>query len=181
MRVSGEPRCFRYMLRRYWPPTSNSALVICPSEHTRTVFISSAKTLPFSITTCFSCASAAGASPACRCVEIGQPLRAATRFSSSVERASSIVCGVVVGVRIAEGVDADDRVAAVVLPVLVEQRLFLDLAALVAGLHRAQHAAALGDRLELLQHRLLDEVGQLLDDEAALVRVLVLRRGPIRG
>jgi hypothetical protein len=53
-----------------------------------------------------------------------------------------------------------------VLAVLVVQRLVLDLAALVAGLHRAQHAAALGDRLELLQHRLLDQVGQLVDDEA---------------
>ena len=55
-----------YMLRRYCPPTSNSAWVICPSEHTRTVFTSSANTLPLSITTCFSFASAAGASCACR-------------------------------------------------------------------------------------------------------------------
>src|SRR5947209_3513048 len=79
---------------------------------------------------------------------------------------------------VAEGVDPDDRIRAVVLPVLVEHRIFLDLAALVAGLHRAEHAAALGDRLELLQHRLLDEIGQGLDDERALVRILVLSQSP---
>ena len=28
-----------YMLRRYCPPTSNSALVICPNEQTRTAVI----------------------------------------------------------------------------------------------------------------------------------------------
>src|SRR5438445_5917710 len=83
-----------------------------------------------------------------------------------------------VGVRVAEAVDADDRVGAVVLPVLVVERLFLDLAALVAGLHGAEHAAAAGDRLELLQHRLLDEIGELLEQERALVRDLVLRHPP---
>jgi hypothetical protein len=54
-----------------------------------------------------------------------------------------------IAVRVAEGVDADDRVLARVLEHLVVHRLFLDLAALVAGLHRAQHAAALADALEL--------------------------------
>lgn len=43
-----------------------------------------------------------------------------------------------------EGVHAHQRQAAVVLLVLVVQRLLLDLAALVHGVHRAQHAAALG-------------------------------------
>jgi hypothetical protein len=52
-------------------------------------------------------------------------------------------------VRVEEGVDADDRQRPVVLAVLVEHRLVLDPAALVAGLHRAQHAAALGDPVEL--------------------------------
>ena len=33
-----------YMLRRYWPPTSNSACVICPSEQTRTASISTSNT-----------------------------------------------------------------------------------------------------------------------------------------
>jgi hypothetical protein len=55
-----------YMLRRYSPPTSNSVFVICPSEQTRTVFISSAKTLPFSITLRLSFSSAFGAAAAWR-------------------------------------------------------------------------------------------------------------------
>jgi hypothetical protein len=41
-----------YMLRRYCPPTSNSAFVICPSEHTRTASISTSNTLRLSITAC---------------------------------------------------------------------------------------------------------------------------------
>ncbi len=64
------------------------------------------------------------------------------------------------------------------LLVLVQHRLFLDLAALIAGFHRAQHAAALGDALEFPQHRLFHHVGQFLDDEAALVRILVLGQTP---
>src|SRR5690606_13333548 len=44
-----------------------------------------------------------------------------------------------------EGVDADQGQAAVVLAVLVVQALFLDLAALVHGVHGAEHAAALAD------------------------------------
>ena len=51
------------------------------------------------------------------------------------------------------------------LRVLVEHGLVLDAAPLVAGLHGAEHAAALADPLELGEHRLLDEVGELLDDE----------------
>src|SRR6185503_11575999 len=43
-----------YMDRRYCPPTSNSACVICPSEHTRTASISTAKTFPSWITACCS-------------------------------------------------------------------------------------------------------------------------------
>ena len=38
-------------------------------------------------------------------------------------------------------------------------------AALVAGLHRAEHAAAFGEALELCEHGLLDQVGQLVDDD----------------
>ena len=37
--------------------------------------------------------------------------------------------------------------------------------------HRAEHAAALGDRVELLQHRLFYEVGELVNDEGAPVGV----------
>ena len=38
------------MLRRYWPPTSNSASVIWPSEQTRTASISTSNTLPLAMT-----------------------------------------------------------------------------------------------------------------------------------
>ncbi|MCW0416172.1 hypothetical protein NB689_001926 [Xanthomonas sacchari] len=71
-----------------------------------------------------------------------------------------------------EGVDPDQRQTAVVLLVFVVQALFLDLAALVHGVHRAEHATALADRLELLVHRFFHQVGELLDDEAALPGVL---------
>jgi hypothetical protein len=51
-----------------------------------------------------------------------------------------------------------------VLALLVDHRLVLDLAALVAGLHRTEDAAPVGDALELDEHGLLDEVGELVDD-----------------
>ena len=60
------------------------------------------------------------------------------------------------------------------LLVLVEHGFILDLAALVAGFHGAQYAAAVGDGLEFTQHGLFDEIGQLIDDEAALQAVLIL-------
>jgi hypothetical protein len=110
-------------------------------------------------------------------MEVGQPLE--LRLLLLRRRARELdLRRRLVAVGIAERVDADDRVRAVVLLVLVVERLLLDLAALVAGLHRAEHAAALADRLELLEDRLLDEVGQVVDDEAALARVLVLREPP---
>ena len=49
-----------HILRRYCPPTSNSALVICPSEQTRTASISTSNTLRFSITACCRRLSMAG-------------------------------------------------------------------------------------------------------------------------
>ena len=67
------------------------------------------------------------------------------------------------------------------LALLVVERLVLDPAALVAGLHRPEHPGALGQALELRKHRLLHEVRQLLDDERALVRVLGLPRAPTPG
>jgi hypothetical protein len=48
---------------------------------------------------------------------------------------------------------------------LVQHGLVLDLAALVAGLHGAQDTAALGEAVELRQHGLLDQVGELVQDE----------------
>src|SRR5690606_21214704 len=78
-----------------------------------------------------------------------------------------------------ERVHADDGQPAGVLLLLVEEALLLDLAALVHGLHRAEHAAAQIERLELLEHGFLDEVRELLDERAALPRVLVLREAEL--
>jgi hypothetical protein len=62
------------------------------------------------------------------------------------------------------------------------QRLLLDLAALVLPSSIAPSTPPRSlIALELLQHGLFDEVGQLVDDEAALQRVLVLRETPARG
>jgi hypothetical protein len=36
-----------------------------------------------------------------------------------------------------------------------------------------------GDGFEFLEHGFFDQVGQLVDDEGALVRVLVLRQAPL--
>ena len=80
--------------------------------------------------------------------------------------------------RIAEGVHADDRVLAGVLQMLVVHRLVLDLAALIAGLHCTQHTAALRNPLEFGQHRFFDQLGELVDDKAALQRILVFRQTP---
>ena len=53
-----------HMLRRYWPPTSNRASVICPSEQTRTASISTPKTLPFVAAAVLRRSSMTGASAA---------------------------------------------------------------------------------------------------------------------
>src|SRR6202035_4876830 len=54
-----------------------------------------------------------------------------------------------------EGIDADDRQRTVVFLRLVVERLLLDLAALVHGIHRAEHAATLRKRLDTLEDHLL--------------------------
>src|SRR5690606_33969417 len=78
-----------HMLRRYCPPTSNNALVICPSEQRRRASISTSQTLPSAITVSLSRCTAAGASLAWRSWKSAS--RASwLRFSSSVERASSM-------------------------------------------------------------------------------------------
>jgi hypothetical protein len=59
-----------YILRRYCPPTSNSALVICPSEQTRTASISTSNTFLLSITAC------------CRRFELRRRFAAAWRHGS---------------------------------------------------------------------------------------------------
>jgi len=72
-----------------------------------------------------------------------------------------------------EGVDADQGQRAVVFLVLVVQAFFLDLAALVHGVHGAEHAAALADGFEFLVHGLFHQVGEFLDHVAALPGVFV--------
>ena len=52
---------------RYLPPTSNSACVICPSEHTRTASTSTSNTLPPSMAVCFKRSSMGPLSAACLC------------------------------------------------------------------------------------------------------------------
>ena len=81
-------------------------------------------------------------------------------------------------IRIQKSVHADDRQGTIVLLCLVINRFILDLAALVAGLHGAQHPAPLGYALELLQHRLFDEISEFLDDEGALAGVFILGQTP---
>ena len=67
-----------YILRRYCPPTSNSALVICPSEQQRTASISTSNTLALAITACCSLAVIANTNvfevlmDAVRCCSLGQ-------------------------------------------------------------------------------------------------------------
>ena len=54
-------------------------------------------------------------------------------------------------------------------------RLFvLNATALVKRLHCTQNAAAFTESLELLEHGVFNEIGQLLNDERALRRILVL-------
>ena len=67
-----------------------------------------------------------------------------------------------------EGVHSDERQGAVVLALFAELGLVLDSATLVAGFHGSQHAAAVGDALELSQHGFLDEVAELVDEEGPL-------------
>ena len=99
--------------------------------------------------------------------------------SSSVDRASSIESGSGGGVRVEERVHAHDGQGPVVLALLVGHGLVLDAPALVAELHRAEHPAALVDPLELAEHGLLDEVGELVDDVAALERVVAACEAPL--
>src|SRR6202008_4426722 len=82
-------------------------------------------------------------------LEVANPVELGLLLLVGASREQDRSDGGLVGMRVAEGVDADDRQAAVVLALLVEHRLVLDLAALVAGLHRAEYPAAGADRLEL--------------------------------
>ena len=169
----------RQTLRRYWPPTSKNASVICCRLHTRAASIKTANTLPPDRAVSLSAARAAWASSRCRVLEVADPVQlglllllgaAGERDRRRLRRPA---CGLRKVLTPMIGSDA------VVLAPLVQHRLVLDLAALVAGLHRAEHPAAVADPLELGQHRLLHQVGELIDDERALQRVLVHRQPPL--
>ena len=67
-----------------------------------------------------------------------------------------------------EGVDADDGELSTVLCVFVKHGVVLNPPTLVARFHGAEHPAALGDSLELLEHRRFDEISEFLHDETAL-------------
>ena len=84
-----------------------------------------------------------------------------------------------VTVWIAEGVHANDGQFTGVLSHLVGHALVLNLAALIACLHRAQDAAALGDTVELLQDSFFEELGQFFDDETTLAGVFIFRQAPL--
>ena len=66
---------------------------------------------------------------------------------------------------IAEGVDANDGVLAGVLEHFVMHRLVLNLAALIARFHGAQHATAVCNFFKLCQHGFFDQLGELFNDE----------------
>ena len=110
-------------------------------------------------------------------VEVGQPLELALFFFVGGSCQFQLVLHGV-AMRVAEGVDADDGQLAGVLEHFVVHALVLDAPALVAGFHRAQHAASLGNALEFHQHRLFQQLGEFFDDERALRRVLVLGQAP---
>ena len=83
------------------------------------------------------------------------------------------------GIRIPEGIDADNGHGPGVFQRLVIDGFFLDLAALVAGFHGAQHAAAFGDAVEFGQNGLFHQVGEFVHDEAALLGIFIFRQAPL--
>ena len=73
-------RARRYMLRRYWPPTSNSASVIWPSEQTRTASISTSNTLPLAMTVSLQALQHGRRLRRVAGMEVGEPLQLALLF-----------------------------------------------------------------------------------------------------
>ena len=152
--------------------------MIWPSEQHRTASMSTAKTFPPSSADLLQAEEHAITLVGVAGLEGSNPPELVLLLSvvraGQVDRVRDCVT-----VGIAERVHADDRYRAVVFPVLVEEGLVLDLASLIAGFHRTEHTPATGDRLELGEHRFLDEVGELVDDVASLERVLVQRESPL--
>ena len=56
---------------------------------------------------------------------------------------------------------------------LVVHRLLLNLASLVHGLHRSEHATALVNAVKFQKNSVFDQVGKLFDDKGTLNRILV--------
>ena len=141
----GRPGGSLHILRRYCPPTAYSAAVIWPSVHTCTAAISSANRLsPAGWRRAARRASAAALSSAvrARCASAQGDLAC---FSSAVARITS--SGTIVGEPSGSRKVLTPMIGSspAMLERLVEQRLLLDLAALVHALHGAEHAAALGE------------------------------------
>ena len=108
------------MLRRYCPPTSNNAFVICPSEQTRTASISTSNTLSVVDHRFLQPREHRRRLLRVALLEVLQALQLALLFF--LGRAGEFdVIGHRLAVRVAEGVDADDRILAGVLQVLVVQ------------------------------------------------------------
>ena len=165
-----------YIERRYSPPTSNNAWLIWPRLATRVAFISSANTLPPESATSRSRASAASVSLACFVWNARtRSICVAFLVVRCARELQVLRLFVAAAIRVLERVHSDDRQSTRVLEVLVLQALVLDLRALVLALHRSEHAAALVEPQELLEHRLFHELGELLGDERALQRILALR------
>ena len=61
---------------------------------------------------------------------------------------------------------------------LVVHRFVLDFASLITCFHRAEHTASFGNTLKFFKHCLFDQIGQLINDEAALIRILILGQTP---
>ena len=112
-------------------------------------------------------------------LEVSQPIELLLLVVvGSPDQLQSRIFRIKIGLGVSKGVHTDDRIFTGVFEVLVIHRLFLDAASLVAGFHGAEHAAPLGDPVELGEHRLFDQVGEFLDDKTALVHVLILGQPP---
>ena len=164
--MSLQPTNQHQMLRLYSPPTSYSAWVICPQGAAFRSLHQVSEDVVAIERRFFEAAQRAHGIIAMSLLVILQPLNAEL-FSSLAARVSSVLgpCDASVASPWQEGVDADERQYAGVLRLLVLERVILDRPPLILTLHGAQHAAALGETIELFQNGFFHQVRQLLDDE----------------
>ncbi len=64
------------------------------------------------------------------------------------------------------------------LAVLVVHGFVLNLAALVAGFHGAEHAPSFGDAFELAEHCLFHQIGQFFNNEGTLIGIFIHGQAP---